>query len=340
MAEAAGGRGCVVVDLSPDGFLARAVEEPAAVAVRPLRADKDPRTAWLHGIAGLWVAGLPCETAPAAEGANRTVELPARVFTREQHLKEVAPGTADPVSRVRGTVRREKDLDRWAYYPSWRFRRRGPGSHDPSGERWLVLAEADGEGAQVVADLRSRGVDCVHVAPRQDGADHSDADVLFVRPGDEDSVKSAVRAMGLDQRPLDRVVHLWCTGPLSDGETLEGRLAVLGSEYDRGFYTLLYAVQEIGLAQGSRHVRLDIAARGMQPMSTDPEDTVPDRALLAGPGLVIPQDFPGHVGPHPRHHRAPGGRLVHRTGEGTPRHLHRHHRGPDSRFALGEVLRT
>lgn len=105
-------------------------------------------------------------------------------------------------------------------------------------------------------------------------------------------MKSAVRGLGLDRRPVDRVVHLWCTGPLVDGETLEGRLSVLESEYDRGFYSLLYAVQEIGLVQGSRHVRLDIAARGMHAVSTDPADTVPDRALLAGPGLVIPQDFP------------------------------------------------
>ncbi|MEU1798815.1 SDR family NAD(P)-dependent oxidoreductase [Streptomyces californicus] len=292
VAEAAASRGCVVVDLSPDGFLARAVDQAAAVAVRPLRADKDPRDAWAHGLAALWVVGLPCDTGPAADGEGRTVELPARVFAREQHLKEAAPATADPASQARGTVRREKDLDRWSYYPSWRFRRRGPGAYDAAGERWLVLAEDDGEGAQVVAALRARGVDCVHLAPQPAGADRSAADVLFVRPGDEESVKSAVRGLGLDRRPVDRVVHLWCTGPLVDGETLEGRLSVLESEYDRGFYSLLYAVQEIGLVQGSRHVRLDIAARGMHPVSTDPADTVPDRALLAGPGLVIPQDFP------------------------------------------------
>ncbi|WAX76552.1 type I polyketide synthase [Streptomyces sp. KMM 9044] len=294
VAEATTGRGCVIVDLSPDGFLARAVEDPAAgAAVRPLRADKDPRVAWLHGLAALWVAGVPADTAPAGrpDGA-RTIELPARVFSREQHLKEPSsPAGTDGLSQAGGTVRREKSLDRWAYYPSWRFRRRGPGVHDAVGERWLVLAENDGESARVVETLRARGVDCIHLVPDEAGAGRN-GDGVFVRPGDEESVKTAIRGLGLDHRPVDRVVHLWCTGPVTDGETLDGRLAVLNTEYDRGFYTLLYAVQEIGLLQGSRHVRMDIAARGMHPVSTDAAGIVPDRALLAGPGLVVPQDFP------------------------------------------------
>ncbi|MFI1227509.1 MULTISPECIES: SDR family NAD(P)-dependent oxidoreductase [unclassified Streptomyces] len=295
VAEAAAGRGCVIVDLSPDGFLTRAVEDPAAgAAVRPLRADKDPRVAWFHGLAALWVAGIPADTAPAGDpGPVRTIELPTRVFSREQHLKEPAPAAGnDDSSRARGTVRREKSLDRWAYYPSWRFRRRGPGTHDAAGERWLVLAENDGESARVVDTLRARGVDCVQLVPEGSGPDRSGDGVVVVRPGDEASVKAAIRGLGLDRRPVDRVVHLWCTGQLADGGTLDARLAVLDTEYDRGFYTLLYAVQEIGLLQGSRHVRMDIAARGMHPVSTDAADVVPDRALLAGPGLVVPQDFP------------------------------------------------
>ncbi|MFD6517042.1 SDR family NAD(P)-dependent oxidoreductase [Rhodococcus sp. NPDC060176] len=289
--RAATSRGCIVVDLSPDGFLSRAVaDQNAGPVIRPLRADKEPKTAWLHGLASLWVAGVRVDTGNAA---GRTVMLPNRVFSRAQHTKEISPTNSLPDNQngSGGTIRREKSLDRWAYYPSWRFRRRGPGAHDGSGERWLILSENGGQSAHVVETLRARGIECIQFVPDEGEREACD-NVLPVHPGDEHSVKSAIRALHLERRPIDRVVHMWCTSSLGESETLDGRLATLHSEYERGFYTLLFAVQEIGLLQGSRHVRLDIVARGMHPVGTNAVDIVPDRALLAGPGLVIPQDFP------------------------------------------------
>ncbi|MGA5703098.1 SDR family NAD(P)-dependent oxidoreductase [Peterkaempfera bronchialis] len=292
-AELAGSDGCTVVDLSPDGFLARCLGRDAAPGTEavPLfgRGD-DLRSGYLTGLAALWTAGAPLDPAAPGSDAGRIVALPAREFSRQSHLKEIVSVSGAVSGHDRRGVRRERSLDRWAYHPSWRMKRRSPERPEIAGGRWLVMAEADGPTAEVVAGLRALGVDCVHLLPGE--ADRDVAGALAVVPGDEDSVKGTIRALGLDRNPVDRVVHLWCADRLDDAGTLDGRLATLGDEYAKGFYTLLYAVQEIALQQGSRPLELDVAARGMHPADGDRALIVPERALLAGPGLVIPQDFP------------------------------------------------
>ncbi|MFK8850084.1 SDR family NAD(P)-dependent oxidoreductase [Streptomyces sp. Ac-502] len=287
--------GCTVVDLSPDGFLGRCVEsaaEGAVHVVRLLPAGARTRTAYLRALAALWVGGLPVDvSASPADTEARIVRLPTRAFNRQMYVKDPAAAPVVTETAGRRVVRREKSIDRWVYYPSWRNRRRNVTTQDVDGQRWLVFADGDRPGTELVDRLAALGVDCVLVL--REGAASADAPgAVTVRPGDEDSVKGMIRALAPERRPVDRVVHLWGRGEVVDGGTLDSRLATLDTEYESGFYTLLYTVQELGLLQGSRRVHLDIIATGMHPVSTDPADVVPERALLAGPGLVIPQDFP------------------------------------------------
>ncbi|WP_275560092.1 SDR family NAD(P)-dependent oxidoreductase [Streptomyces sp. 5-6(2022)] len=285
--------GCTVVDLSPDGFLGRCVRaaaQGAAHIVRLLPAGAEVRTAYLKAVAALWVGGLPVDTAPPGAGPVRMVRLPAREFTRRTHLKDAAAVPAEAEGAGRHMVRREKSIDRWVYYPSWHHKRRSARTETVTGQRWLLFTDGDRPGAELVERLTDLGVECLCVLPEDAAAPAGAAGAITVRPGDEDAVKRMIRGLGVDRRPVDRVVHLWGRGAVIDSGTLQGRLATLGDEYENGFYTLLHTVQELGLLQGSHHVHLDIVASGMSPVSA--ADIVPERALLAGPGLVIPQDFP------------------------------------------------
>ncbi|WP_039940275.1 hypothetical protein, partial [Streptomyces himastatinicus] len=87
-------------------------------------------------------------------------------------------------------------------------------------------------------------------------------------------------------------VHLWCAEGTTDSGTLDGRLGALETELAHGFYTLLFGFQALTSEQGAAPVRLDIVAHGVHPLDTGGPAASPERSLLAGPALVIPQDFP------------------------------------------------
>ncbi|WP_421107516.1 SDR family NAD(P)-dependent oxidoreductase [Streptomyces sp. NEAU-S77] len=272
-----------LVDLSPDGFLGRAVRSGAAdtVAVRPCRPAADPRAAYLRALAGLWAAGIELDLSRPAE-ATTAVVLPARAWDLRPHQKEGPEGSERPAVR-KGTrlVTRERSLDRWMYHASWRLRRRSPVPEDVAGQRWLVFAGRDGFSERVVAELGALGVECVCLRPFDDAV-----------PGDEESVKAALGGLDLRSRPVQRVVHLWCAEGMTDSGSLDGRLDALETELAHGFYTLLFGFQALTSQQGAAPVRLDIVAHGVHPLDTGGPAASPERSLLAGPALVIPQDFP------------------------------------------------
>lgn len=284
--------GCHVIDLSPDGFLARAVtdgRESVIQTVRMADGGRPVRTGYLLGLAQLWVQGVEIDLATPTVGRRRFVTLPGRSFERRRHFKELAAVRPVETTASRRTVRRERSLDRWAYYPSWRMKRREPTSEAVAGQRWLVFADADDLGLRVVAGLREQGVDCVQVCSDEVPAV---AGAISVRAGDEASLKRMVAGLDLNERPIDRILHLWCGGKLTDGGDLDRRLRDVEQELTKGFYAILYTIQEMSIRQGARRVRLDVVGRGIHPLVANCEDTIPARALLLGPALVIPQDFP------------------------------------------------
>ncbi|MFE9609915.1 SDR family NAD(P)-dependent oxidoreductase [Streptomyces sp. NPDC006012] len=272
-----------LVDLSPDGFLGRAVRsrEADVLTVRPCRSAGSPRESYLRALAELWTAGIEVDLSRPARSAA-TVTLPPRAWDLRPHQKESLEGSESAAVR-KGTrlVVRERSLDRWMYHPSWSLRRRPPQPVEVAGQRWLVFAGRDELSERIVTDLRQLGVDCVCLRPFDD-----------VVPGDEESVKAALAGLDLDSRPVQRVVHLWCADGLVDPGDLDGRLTALESELAGGFYTLLFGLQALTSQQGAAPVQLDIVARGVHPLDSSGTAVSPERALLAGPALVIPQDFP------------------------------------------------
>ncbi len=272
---------CAVVDLSRDGFLGRLTETAGPVlTARPWQADNDPRAVHLRALAELWTAGLDIDLSTAAATA-RPVRLPARSWDLKTHLKTAAEtGRPAEVKKGHRAVVREPSIDRWAYHPSWRMRLRNPQVERMEGQRWLVFAGNDRFSEDVLERLRELGVDCVCLRPGEG-----------IVPGDEHSVKAAIERMDLSAKPIQRVLHLWCAGDLDEAEAIDDRLSTLESELGLGFYSLLFGFQAITREQGAVPLRLDIVSRGAHPVDGVTQ-AIPERALLSGPALVIPQDFP------------------------------------------------
>jgi acyl transferase domain-containing protein/aryl carrier-like protein len=294
---------CTVIDFSPDGSLARAVDttDRDSDSVRlfgpgleGLKGEglnnsgtSDLRRRYLLGLAALWTRGFPVDTQAPGDHSGVMVPLPPRAFDRRPHLRQVAEqGTENPGRRG---IRRERSLENWAYQPSWRMRHRPHPGRPAERERWLVFTTGSGVPAEIAARLSNAAIECVRVVPRGHVTDPA---AVAVHPGDEQSVKDMIKALDVAARPIDRIVHLWCTDLLTDPGDLAGRLANNEAELAKGFYTLLYTVQELSALQGARPLQLDVVARGIHPVGANPEQIVPERALLLGPTLVVPQDLP------------------------------------------------
>lgn len=269
-----------LVDLDPAHVLAGALAGPARTTV-PV--DARTREEHLLALARLWVTGVPVATGTAEEDEATPAVLPTTRFQRVRHEEEPSTATG-PAAAPQGTVRRQRSLDDWMYYPSWRAARRTTPPADHAGERWLVLAQPH-QVAWVAPALRAHGVDVVTVtAGHAADADHR------LAPGDPGAVGALLDALDVTARPVDRIVHLWCSDDLDHPDTHDAHRAAVHDELERGFYTLLYLVQQLAARQAAHPLHLDVVARGIHPLDT--RDSVPERALLSGPTLVVPQDMP------------------------------------------------
>jgi len=265
-----------LLDLSFDGSLTKVFGADVREAtVRLFQRSRDIRESYLLGLASLWVQGYAIDTLPPQTNA-RLIRLPNRQFDRQPYIKSVAP-----VSESKSTdraLRRAASLEEWVYYPSWQLRRRTPVSSDPTGQRWLTFVPADPVGDQIVAKLTALGIDVVRVKTEFSGEEYL--------------IKDLIAGLGLQERPIARIVHYWCANPRKDVADLASRLAAVEDELSPGFYTLMYTIKQLAAEQGTKPVRLDIFATGLHPLGDDTNNIIPERSLLSGAALVVPQDLP------------------------------------------------
>ncbi|MDT8911798.1 SDR family NAD(P)-dependent oxidoreductase [Amycolatopsis sp. PS_44_ISF1] len=280
---------CTILDLSGDGHLARVLGESGADtsdAVKLFATGEKLRENYLLGLARLWIRGFEVETLAPGHEDGGLVSLPSRSFDRQRHLAQPrATAAAAGSGTTRRTIQREDSLDDWIYHPSWRLRRRPKPRPRPAGEeRWLVFAGESPEQQEIALGLARTGTPCTVIAPGGEGDG--------VIAGDEEAIRRLIADLEVEDQPITRIVHLWCLTSLADGGTLEARLESKENELRLGFYTLLYAVQELAARQGAGPLELDIVATGIHPAGADGEGVIPERALLLGPALVMPQDLP------------------------------------------------
>ncbi|KDM90807.1 type I polyketide synthase [Photobacterium galatheae] len=278
----------LLIDFSDDGFLSRATSESISLnETIPLSLSgkkSDTRKAYLRVLSQLWVSGCDIhigtsETA-TPELSQSMMRLPARRWECQPYLKASQSSMNESVSVKKGhrKVQREASIEKWVYQPSWTLKMRSPELGEISEQRWLVFTRNNPLSQSLVSRLESAGVDCVCLPIEQ---------FTFQ---DDAAIQGIIGQLNLEQTPFDRIVHLWCSDETSTPTDLEPRLSFLNAELEQGFYTLLFALQEITERQGAHPLQLDIVAHGIHPL--DSAESVPERALLLGASIVLPQDYP------------------------------------------------
>lgn len=266
------GRDWILLEVGPGQSLSSIALQSAGaaadlVALPSLPHEYDPQPAQaflLHSLGRLWTAGVePGWKAFFAGEERRRVPLPTYPFERRRYW-------IDPVERQAAPSLRPVSLDKkpdpadWFYVPVWRQEKPGAAEALPEGP-WLVLADETGLGRLLAADLAASG-----------------REVVTADPGEDlEALISSLAGRGLLPR---HAVHLWSVPAVRQG--------VL----DRGFYSLLAFARAWGNLAGNdgRELSLVVVSSGAFEV-TGEDDVEPQKATLAGPCRVIPQEYPGIV---------------------------------------------
>jgi acyl transferase domain-containing protein/acyl carrier protein len=287
---------CVLLEVGPGQSLTSLAKGNVEVAPERLvpsmrhAQDRQSDIAVLNGALGrLWLAGTPIDW-PAYWGGERRhrVSLPTYPFERQRYWVEPQAPDEDGPTRRRPSHKRE-DLTTWFYSPIWKqsiapVRTSAPRDDDAA---WLVFKDGCGLCSRLVAHLGEQGVDVFTVAAgdryRKDGNR-----AFTVDPRDRrhyDLLLQELRSLG---RVPGTIVHLWSLTP---SEVTTPPFESLERFQGLGFTSLVFIAQALGDHGGNGAVQIAVVCNDVQEVTGD-EVLCPEKALLLGPCLVIPQEYP------------------------------------------------
>jgi acyl transferase domain-containing protein len=257
----------VLLEVGPGRTLRTfARRQQARAAFASMRHPRDEegrdRAHLLAAIGRLWLAGLKIDwRAFHGDERRRRVPLPGYPFARERYWVEPRAGPAG-VLPARAPHKRP-DVADWFYVPYWRPGPVPDGAIEPGS--WIVFDDGALPGAELATRLAAMG--------------HT---VDVVRAGAGFCV-SGERAYEIDPaQPQDYERLL--------AELRPRRIAYCASErFD--FFGLVSLAQALWQNRLTR-AHLNVVTRGAQQVAAN-EPVDPSQALVLGPALVLPQEFPG-----------------------------------------------
>ncbi len=290
--------GRVFIEMGPGralSSLAQANGVPQGQVVAALRHPEQTFAddAWHLGtIARLTACGLSPDWSAIWGGARRLrLPLPTYPFQRKPYF--IAPGA--PATVAEEAPQRIPDIARWGWQPHWRPRAAdcevdvGEGLSDAPPQTWAIFADELGLGAALAARLRGAGHKVVTVrAGDAFGRDGEGGYVLAPERGREgyDLLLRDLVARGLAP---SRIAHLWL---VTAAETFRAGSSFLHRNLEQGFHALTSLAQALAEENLPRPIHVTCVTTGAAQVR-DEGLPYPEKAMIAGPVLVIPKEFPG-----------------------------------------------
>ncbi|WP_238521441.1 non-ribosomal peptide synthetase/type I polyketide synthase [Azospirillum doebereinerae] len=279
----------LLLEIGPGNALGTfAKAHPSADPARPVVAslphpqqDAEEEDAFLaRSLARLWQAGVAVDwEAHGAGEKRRKVPLPTYPFQRRRCWIDPQEPTALPSATAR--IRRKTDPADWFLAPVWR---RSPPLSGPSGtgpEHVLLFAGPDGLGEGLAAHLEIRGSAVTRVRPGDSYAP-PDAGIATLRPDSPEDYRRLLADLGTVPRTI---LHAWSL--IQPADALDEAQTVI--ERRLGFHSLCLLGKALG-AGGAVH-DLTVLTSGLHDVTGD-ETLCPEKSLIAGPAMVIPQEYP------------------------------------------------
>jgi acyl transferase domain-containing protein len=260
---------------------------PDPVPTMPPHVD-DEAGAQLEAAARLWTLGVPVDFAPSRVGARHRVPLPAHPFERQRYWIDgddsatLTSGlTAPEDERPEG----RQEIDDWFWQPVWRQTPHPAPADLPEGP-WLVLRDPAGHVDGLVAALRERGAQVSTVTMGAQFAAGVDGLIVDPQaPAHFEQLLDALAAAGQSPRQIVHAAAFGLDGHLLDADTARRAITL-------GYDALVHLAQALAARGDSENLQLTVVTQGTEAV-TGGDVRNPAAAVVRGPLLTLPREFPG-----------------------------------------------
>jgi amino acid adenylation domain-containing protein len=281
---------CVWLEVGPGQALSGIVRKqlgpkgPAGViASSPVRGQSE-HGGLVESVAKVWAAGVAVDWSAFQDGTPHRVPLPTYPFERQRYWINPSAG----VSPRNQTTTREKtqkgNIEDWFYVPLWKqsLFPRHLKQREPT--NWLVFADDEGLGAEMGMRLAAIRHNVVLVRPGKKFVQMS-PDAYILDPQKPDDYQALLSHLLTQGREPKRIAYFW--GIADDEGGASGSI----DQYS-GFASLLFLTQALVKQELTGGSDLVVVSNGMH-LVTGQETVLPEKSLLLGPCLVVPQEVPG-----------------------------------------------
>ncbi len=248
----------------------------------------------LQTLGRLWLAGVGVKWAGFYTGERRRrLPLPTYPFERQSYWIEARAQKQE--ARANGSpLRKAADVADWFYTPIWKqsvpVAQATPEDAARCVATWLVLESDARLSAQLVERLRGDGAQVVSVKSGESFT-RAGGDAYTINPQRPEDYNALLKELHDAGRAPQTILHLWCLTPEADAASESGALAETQA---RGFYSLLFLAQALGAqsaAANPTRTHIEVVLNNLHAISGD-EDVKPEKATIAGPCQIIPQEYP------------------------------------------------
>ncbi|HEX5706558.1 MAG TPA: type I polyketide synthase, partial [Pyrinomonadaceae bacterium] len=243
----------------------------------------------LNALGKLWLAGVAVDWQNFyAREQRRRVPLPTYPFERRRFWVEPQRQAAGALAS-QSPLRKKESVTDWFYLPVWKSSAPPPSfetiKETKQDSLCVLFVDECGLGARLAGKLAEAGAEVVTVSAGEAFAERG-AGEFTVAPGRKEDFDALLENLSARAKPLN-LVHLWNVTPPLDPLADPARAAEC---HRLGFFSLLALAQSLGELAGTEHVELTVVTNDTHRVTGD-EELCPEKATVAGPCRVVPQEY-------------------------------------------------
>jgi len=234
----------------------------------------------------LWIEGVHIDWKGMHSGEVRhRIALPTYPFERAEY-KISADGAATLTTGGTPPALKKTDVGDWFYDVSWK--RTAPLQLNSVAEPgcWLIFSDLCGIGAEIEEQLKRQAHRVIRVT-ESDRFSHNPDGSYSLNPASRGDYSRLLQELSKADFTLTDVVHLW---QVTERDHPQPELQCVERAMDRGFYSLLYLVQELSTEYSTTPLQIHIVTSDAQDVGGEPV-RCPTKAVVIGVSKTIVREY-------------------------------------------------
>jgi acyl transferase domain-containing protein/acyl carrier protein len=291
----------ILLEVGPASSLTTLVQQhpekkPGQIMLSSLRHPQDlttDSTFLLDTCGKLWGAGASIKWSAFYTNERRhRLSLPTYPFERKRYWINLPVPEASLSKKKRQPslikIEKKADVADWFYRVNWQQMPLQVLSEQArfALQSWLIFTDDRGPGEQIADHLESEGHNVIRVRAGERFV-QIDARIFSLRPGQSDDYKMLCKMVTATGQMPEITLHCWNVAP-ETGKTTSSEYFL--EQQEKGFYSLLYFVQALGMETPDNPHRLVVLSSQAQCV-TGQEALQPEKAPILSICRVIPQEY-------------------------------------------------